>query len=82
LGIGGASYAYMQTEEGRIQSAAAFTWVEELLGLASAPPKLNVKDSVRLETKGSASKSTIANTTKPKTESKAEKILVAENPAM
>ncbi len=41
LGIGGAAYAYMQTEEGRIWGDQAFTWVENKLGLESTPVPSN-----------------------------------------
>jgi hypothetical protein len=53
LGVGGAAYVYFQTEKGRTIGDEAFKWVEDLFGLApAATPKLSIKGSITVETKG------------------------------
>ncbi|XP_021951987.1 MICOS complex subunit MIC60 isoform X2 [Folsomia candida] len=57
LGIGGAAYAYLQTEDGRIMGDQAFKWVEDTLGLAPTP--VPSKITAKVETKGIGSSSSV-----------------------
>jgi len=60
MGIGGATYAYLQTEDGKKQSEKWFTWVDEFLGVTPSAPKINkIKENLRAETKGSISSSPV-----------------------
>jgi hypothetical protein len=82
LGLGGASYAYLQTEDGRRQSEKFFEWVDGLLGVAQSPSKkLNeIKNSVRVETKGVSTANNSSKASSKAQPPSTDKPLVTETP--